>query len=129
MEDQLVAVMVPRERLMDVYRLLGTDTQDSTPKSKWTKEELKKVWDESADNMKRFIHMVAQSSSEISSKELMKCRGTTNRRQLGGQLGSFGRRIKHRHGGKALFTQRWDEKDQQYFYNMDDEIKEFFKSS
>lgn len=131
MTDPFVSVMVPQEYVLDVYRFLAIKSSKPTKKSKgkWDKEDLQKVWDDSAKEMKAWLKMIATASAEVPSEELMKCRNATNRQQLAGQLGAFGRRMKHRHAGKKLFDRRWDEAKQEYFYSMNPDIKEFFEKA
>lgn len=127
MQEQLIPVMVPQSRLTAVYHLLGMEPSKEVSALTWTQEELQKVWNESDKPMRNFLTMIAGAPGEISSEMLMACRGTVNRRQLAGQLGAFGRRIKHRHAGKQLYQQRWDKTNDEYLYSMTPEIKEFFQ--
>ena len=127
MAEDLVQVAVPAERLMEVYRLLGTPpaVAGATPMPKdpsskgWTDELIARAYRESADRMRTvFDYLMDHPDREHSAPALAKVLKVTQP-QVRGVLGGFGHRLKsryHQHGWPV--ETRWDDADATSYFRM-----------
>src|SRR5712671_3103882 len=98
MAEDLVNVAVPSDRLMEVYRLLGTPPAGAEPPAVmnptpngngWSAELIARAYRESADRMRKvFDTLMDNPGKEVSAPELAKVLKVTQP-QVRGVLGGF----------------------------------------
>lgn len=97
----LVNVLVPEERVLEVYALLGQPlgTIQTTPgNAEWPREELIRFYRESPEAMKKFLdYLAANTHRWVTIDEMAKTLSLT-RDQIAGVMGAGGRRLHNRHG-------------------------------
>jgi hypothetical protein len=104
----MVNVLVPEERVLEVYALLGqppgkasAPVQAPAKGSEWPREELARYYRQSPKAMKAFLdHLAANAGSWVTIEEVAgKLRLTPQ--QVAGVMGAGGRRLHNRHGKEA----------------------------
>lgn len=135
-ELEFVEVLVPKNLVLEVYQFIagrtggnGVSTDDSlettSPRSKWSKAALKRLYKESAPNMRAILERLAKTPDEVvTATELIDTLSEVRGEEvtsvgLGGTLGAFGRRVKNRHRKDWPFEAWWVEDERQVHYRMD----------
>jgi len=135
MED-LVPVLVPKDRVLDVYAFLsrpvaprpdgghtsegdrGDDARGLVP---WPPETLERAYRESSPAMKKFLdHLADNPGRAVPIVELGEVVGYTPH-QLAGTLGAAGRRITNRYKLRWPFAWEKRPEDGIYYYTMGEE--------
>jgi hypothetical protein len=135
MAEEFVNILVPKSRVLEVYRLLGQSgsangvapSESSPPgERKYGRDLIERAYRESPESMKRFFNFLADNAGrEVSSEQIARAIGRT-RPQLAGVLGAFGRRWKrrYRNPGPWPLTASWNGDVGMWLYVMTTEDAE-----
>ena len=148
-DDYFVPVPVPRQLVVDVYRFVaersrltveaqpsvGTNQAAGLPDN-WSASEIKRLYSDSAKNMRAILDaMAARPGERVSSNDLIEVLsrsrgGAAGSSILGGTLGAFGRRVKNRYRkNKWPFDAHWISETNQNYYVMSPAVATILKSS
>lgn len=141
MAEELVKVLVPRSRLLEVYALLGRLATGSPAEAAgeamsdnedlWDDALVERAYRDSSDKMKGLLdHLADNPGRRVRSEELAKVIGYT-RPQLAGVLGAFGRRWKNRYrnSGRWFFRAEWSGDERSWLWWMEPEVAEVVRST
>lgn len=134
--DEFVPVLVPRDRVLDVYEFLSRparvaldeqrladDVSGETARGRvpWPPATLERAYRESSPKMKRFLEHLAQNPGRaVPIGELGEVMGYTPH-QVAGTLGAAGRRITNRYKLRWPFAWEKRPEDGVFYYTMNDE--------
>jgi hypothetical protein len=121
---QYVQVPVPQHLVPAVMALItqaGDEAAPSSSRPAWSERELRKLWNESADNIRRTLVLLASNSGSPVSGDTI-AREVLGKEDKGhsiaGMMGAFGRRMKGRHKGRSPMTAEYDAQAQERRYSM-----------
>jgi hypothetical protein len=138
-DTDLVQVLVPRHRVLDVYRLLGEPSVPSPAAQPpqmsngdngglpddWSASLIRRMYTESPKAMQALLDTLAENTGEVvTANELIDvlsrvCGKKANSAALGGTLGAFGRRVSNRYKQEEWpFEAWWDADSRQVHYRM-----------
>lgn len=116
-----VQVPVPQHLVPAVMSLITQSTEEVPRTAAWTEKELRKLWSESADNIRRTLTLLASNSGNTVSGQTI-AREVLGKEDKGhsiaGMMGAFGRRMKGRHKGRSPMTAEYDAQAQEWRYSM-----------
>ena len=137
----LIYVPVPRSRLIDVYRLLASDTSDLTSTTSRSAEDVgngrpsnlvERAYRESPERMKKFLGVLVDEAPRwVSSSELAQRVGI-RRAQLAGVLGAFGRRWANRYQQREVhwfFRTQWNQETHMWHYSLPEAEAEVIRTA
>jgi hypothetical protein len=134
-----VSILVPKERLMEVYGFIASldggaelpSSGDAVEKgTDWTDELIERQFNESPEFMQRFQKFLAEEpeqwfSTKTIAKRLNALKGS---KTVAGALGAYGRRTSHRYAMKTWpFQYRWNHSEEQMHYSMDKRTAEIIR--
>lgn len=118
---QYVQVPVPEHLVPAVMSLIMKGVTQEAPSLAWSEKEIRRIWSESAENMRRALVLLASNSGSPVS-------GTTIAREalgisekgytVAGMMGAFSRRMKGRHGGRNPIVAEFDSLDRTWRYSI-----------
>ena len=122
---QYVQVPVPTHLVPAVMALITQSAEEVPRSAPWTERELRKLWGESADNIRRTLMLLASNSGNPVSGRTI-AREALGKEEKGhsiaGMMGAFGRRMKGRHKGRSPITAEYDAQAHEWRYSMAPEI-------
>jgi hypothetical protein len=140
--DEIVQIPVPKKYLPDVYALLArlmNEGQATPPEAVqalpvevteangWTAEKLRRAWDESPAPIRKILSLLANHPDEVFTAEQLQ--QTLEDKELGGTIGSFGRRVRNRYRMKSLpFEFYWNYETKRREYKMPASVAEKIRS-
>jgi hypothetical protein len=146
--SDLVQVAVPRELVLDVYRLIAeraeaapspsrvdTPDADGLPED-WSASLIRRMYRESARQMTAILDALVDRAGEVvPATDLIEVLSRSRTEPadssvLGGTLGAFGRRVKNRYGMEQWpFSARWDADESQVMYRMSHRVAQLIRES
>ena len=118
---QYIQVPVPTHLVPAVMAMIAQESEDLPRVSPWTEKELRKLWNESADNVRgTLIHLASHSGEAISGVTLAReVMGKESKgHSIAGMMGAFGRRMKGRHKGRSPIVAEYDALHQVWQYSI-----------
>lgn len=118
---QYIQVPVPTHLVPAVMAMITHESEDLPRTSPWTEKELRKLWNESADNVRgTLIHLASHSGESVSGATLAReVMGKESKgHSVAGMMGAFGRRMKGRHKGRNPITAEYDALTQEWRYSI-----------
>lgn len=118
---QYVQVPVPQHLVPAVMALITQSAEEAPRSTVWTEKELRKLWNESADNIRgTLIYLASHAGTAISgatiAREVM---GKESKgHSIAGMMGAFGRRMKGRHKGRSPIVAEYDALHQVWQYSI-----------
>jgi len=125
MATQYVQVPVPSALVPAVLAYISDHlVQQEVAKDQsaaWTEKELRKLWNESADNIRRTLILLASNSGnpvsgETISREVLD--KDDKGHSIAGMMGAFSRRMKGRHKGKNPIVAEHNAQAQEWQYSI-----------
>jgi hypothetical protein len=120
-DEELVAVMVPKSRLAEVYALLGSEPS-AEPRA--DDEIIEQAVQESSEDTRRFLRLLAVSRGEWLSIEDVRDRLGLGVHNLAGVLSTLPRRWRGRYGQSAPLPFEVEGQGSERRYRMDPEVAE-----
>ena len=110
--DPFVNVPVPASRVQEVYALLGKSAATAAEPlgDGWTDSLIRRMYAESADQMRELLKLLAKADGEeVSTNEIAAALELPKgAKSVAGMVGALGRRVNSRYGMEALpWTSRW----------------------
>jgi hypothetical protein len=149
-DADFVQVLVPRHRVLDVYRLLAESSapspvaQPQRPSNgdngglpdDWSASLIRRMYTESPKTMQALLDTLAERAGEVvTAKELIgvlsDVRGKpANSAALGGTIGAFSQRVDNRYKRKEWpFEAWWDADSRQEHYRMSPAVAAVIRSA
>lgn len=129
MSEDFVYVPVPTRWVEDIYQRLGelaaTGPDAGGVKVPDTLDEslVGRMFAESQEKHRKLMLFLAEHPNQwFTTPQLASDLGLDSPRQLAGMLGAFGRRSKHRYGGRTPWESAWDPNQEVSRHSMTDEI-------
>ena len=149
-KSDLVEILVPRNLVVDVYRLISEKTGSTPPKAQrsgekvtteeiisgWDAPSIKRMYKESEKPMRAILdHLAARPGETVTAEDLVNVLAELSPTKkatsivLGGTLGAFGRRVKSRYKRDSWpFERIWSHEEGQVHYWMSEDVASVLKS-
>lgn len=137
-----VEVSIPEDLVVDVYAFIAErrqaeppegethpDTEGDGARSGWTPEIMKRCYRESPDSMKAVLEHLAERPDEwVGTGTLVGVAGYSERSEMAGVFGAFGRRVKNRYGMDSWPMERhWSHEDGERKVRLPAELAEIVR--
>lgn len=135
-----VEVSVPEDLVVDVYELIaelrseGRPLREKSDEDKeqreverdWTPELMRRCYRESPNSMTAILEYLGERPGEwVGTGELIDVAGYTERSEIAGVFGAFGRRVKNRYSMDTWPTDRhWSHEDGERKLRLPDDLAE-----
>ena len=133
MVQEYIQVPVPAHLVPEVMQLIAGSLSGKpvlvAQDAGWTAAELTRIWDESAQNVRRTLKLLASNSGspvtgQTIAREVM---GKDDKgHSIAGMMGAFGRRMKGRHQSRNPIQAKWNAVEVQWEYTLDPEAARVF---
>ena len=117
---QYVQVPVPTHLVPAVMALITQATEEAPRTAPWTEKELRRLWNESADNIRGTLVHLASMGVPVSGQSIAReVLGKEDKgHSIAGMMGAFGRRMKGRHKGRSPIVAEYDALAQEWRYSI-----------
>lgn len=133
MATQYIQVPVPSHLVPAVMTLISDSfalSSESKASMSWSEAELRKIWQESAKNMRQTLLLLAKHQGEAISGQTIASVALGKDKKgysVAGMMGAYHRRMKGRHKGRSPIVSVFDAGANEWRYSMDPEVGRAFQ--